>query len=244
MYYYSWLLKTLLLPQLISSLTYIVIGYLFKIKKYSPYLIKIPDRKVYDGKLDRKIENNEKIKKKLTLNLILNSVISLIIGLLFLQILPTEINPDIYIEKTYFIMFKKVIITYVISQIVFFFTHIMFHTKFMYKHFHYVHHQIDQPFSISANYSHPVEFIFSNLPTIMTGVILTEMSWVLTCFCWLPIITIESMLEHSGYKLVYNSKLFGEIVLFDPSHHDKHHKLKMYNYSSYEFVDKFFKTFK
>ena len=109
----------------------------------------------------------------------------------------------------------------------------------MYKHFHYVHHQIDQPFSISANYSHPVEFILSNLPTIMTGVILTEMSWLVTSFCWIPFITIESMLEHSGYKIK-----FGKITFFDPSHHDKHHKLKMYNYSSYEFVDKFFKTFK
>lgn len=225
MYYYSWLIKTLLLPQLVTNLTYFVVGHLLLYLNLNRYKI-------------RKLTILEKEKfplyKNLIINLTVNSTISLIIGLLFLQISPTHINPDDFIETNYIVMLFKVFMAYVISQIVFFTAHLIFHTKIMYKHFHYLHHQAEDPISLTANYCHPVEFTFSNLPTVVMGVILTQMSWLLSVVIWYPLITIISLLEHSGYKFFF----------FDPSHHDKHHKLKMYNYSSWPFVDKMFGTYK
>ena len=225
MFYQAWLLKTLLLPQLISNVIYVIIGHFFLYIQYKNYF-----ERYSLNKTDKKnIQYRD-----LFVNLFINSTISSTIGILFLQILPTNIDPDIFIEKSYYVMIIKVFITFIISQFVFYFTHRFLHIKFMYKYIHYYHHKYEEPIALSANYSHPIEFFISTLPTITSGVIITEMSWVLNCFVWIPIITIMSLLDHSGYK----------IFLFNPSHHDNHHKMKIHNYSSFKIIDKIFGTYK
>lgn len=225
MFYYNWLWKTLLLPQLIVVLIYFIIGHLILYINHKNYFEKYKIRK---GKIS-KISYFD-----LIFNLFINSTLSIIIGILFLQILPTHINPDNFIERNYYIMLIKILQTFIISEFTFYFTHRILHIKFIYKHIHYVHHKYEEPNALSTNYSHPLEFIFSTLPTITIGVLITEMSWKLNCYVWLPIITIKSIFYHSGYKMLF----------FDPSHHDNHHKMKKYNYSSYKIIDQMFGTYK
>ena len=53
----------------------------------------------------------------LIFNLFINSTISMIVGILFLEILPTHINPDDFIEKSYYVMFIKILKSFIISNL-------------------------------------------------------------------------------------------------------------------------------
>lgn len=45
----------------------------------------------------------------------------------------------------------------------FFWSHYILHSPFLYKHIHKIHHEYESPFSLAAEYSHPIEYVFGNL---------------------------------------------------------------------------------
>lgn len=211
-YYHDWLLKTILLPQLIIFITYTIIGHIALYKIY----------------LQRKSNNLSPPYIKVILNLSCNFILSTLFGICMLKITPTHLPLSNNFESLKLIIYKC-IIAYIISQLYFYFAHRLFHTKYLFKYIHYVHHQSINVHPLIANYCHPIELLFVNIPSVSLGVILTEMSWKLSCI-WYIFFTIHSMLDH--YKWIHSE------------HHNRHHEKIQYNYSTWPIIDKIFGTFK
>ena len=51
----------------------------------------------------------------------------------------------------------------IIEDFLFFFIHKLLHTKYLYKKIHKIHHEYYSPMPLTAFYSHPLEFILSNI---------------------------------------------------------------------------------
>lgn len=214
-YYKDWIIKTILLPQSIIFITYSIVGH---VSLYNNKNILYPSY------------------KKVILNLFFNFILSTTFGICLLKVLPlagsgkslpTDLPLPNEFESLPLIIYKWTI-AYIISQLYFYFSHRLFHTKYLFKYIHYIHHEAINVYPLVANYCHPLELLLVNLPSTTLGVILTQMSWKLSCI-WYLFFTIHSMMDH--YKWIYSE------------HHNKHHEKMKYNYSTWPIIDKIFGTF-
>ena len=103
----------------------------------------------------------------------------------------------------------------VLSDIIFYTTHRLFHTKKLYF-IHSIHHTYRHTFGISALYAHPIEFVLNNLGSLVTPIFLLGIP-----LNYLKIILVVStfttvIISHGGY-------------LESQSHYVHHLKYK-YNY--------------
>lgn len=205
-YYKDWFIKTILLPQSIIFITYSIVGHLSLL--YNKNIL-------YPS------------YKKVVLNLFCNFILSTTFGICLLKIAPTHLPLPNELESFSLIIYKW-IIAYIVSQLYFYFSHRLFHTKYLFKYIHYIHHEAINVYPLVANYCHPLELLLVNLPSTVLGVILTEMSWKLS-YIWYSFFTIHSMMDH--YKWIYSE------------HHNKHHEKMKYNYSTWSIIDKIFRTY-
>eukprot|EP01062_Namystynia_karyoxenos_P074278 TRINITY_DN7115_c0_g1_i1.p3 TRINITY_DN7115_c0_g1~~TRINITY_DN7115_c0_g1_i1.p3 ORF type:complete len:303 (+),score=120.95 TRINITY_DN7115_c0_g1_i1:2269-3177(+) len=100
-----------------------------------------------------------------------------------------------------------------VAEFLFFCTHALLHTKYLYAHIHSVHHRFMTPFSITAIAAHPIEFVFGNF-VMFVGPFFCNAHVLL----WLPATffgCLVTCLNHSGYQIP---------VLIGPNQfHDFHH---------------------
>ncbi|EGE84343.1 hypothetical protein RJZ56_007909 [Blastomyces dermatitidis] len=57
--------------------------------------------------------------------------------------------------------------TALLFEVSFYYFHALFHTKFMYRHVHSVHHHFKEEIAIAAFYSHPLEFLVLNFGLVV-----------------------------------------------------------------------------
>lgn len=228
-YYDEWRDKTFLLPQFIVFVIYSVFGFVTLLLDY------------YQPECWKKRAVNTEYKKlsfrfvpnymHLISNLIPNFLLINILGYLILQVSPTHLELSVFYEKNTYDVLKKLGITFLIEEGWFYVLHRIFHIPYLYRKFHHIHHEAAQPYSWTTNYCHWVEELVVNLPSVALGVIWTQMSWWLACI-WYSFITFRNMVYHSGHK-----------IIFDPTHHDEHHRTKTNNYALTPCIDKFFGTY-
>eukprot|EP00746_Dinoflagellata_sp_MGD_P167286 gnl/MRDRNA2_/MRDRNA2_97786_c0_seq1.p1 gnl/MRDRNA2_/MRDRNA2_97786_c0~~gnl/MRDRNA2_/MRDRNA2_97786_c0_seq1.p1 ORF type:complete len:269 (+),score=50.38 gnl/MRDRNA2_/MRDRNA2_97786_c0_seq1:97-903(+) len=84
-----------------------------------------------------------------------------------------------------------------LTEVMFFYSHKMFHTPFLYKHVHKVHHEVKAPFGICALYFHPIEHIQSAVENAAPALILG--SHVSVLMLWTGMATWAIILHHCGY---------------------------------------------
>ena len=103
------------------------------------------------------------------------------------------------------------------ADAVFYWTHRLFHTKYLYG-LHKQHHEWNEPVSASFLDAHPVENLLVNIPTVLVPLYLTPVSdfqqglWVISA-------TINSVVSH--------------MTTFNPDQpHVIHHKLRRYNFGA------------
>ncbi len=119
----------------------------------------------------------------------------------------------------------------------FYYTHRLFHTKYLYRTIHKIHHEWTSPIGIVCYYSHPIEHIFANILPIFVGPIIFR-SHIILCAIWSIVAVITIIAAHSGYHLPILSSLEA---------HDYHHLKFNEIYGVVGFLDKFHgtnKTFK
>ena len=85
-----------------------------------------------------------------------------------------------------------------IEDTLFYWLHRLFHTPFLYKHFHKVHHRYYNPTSLVSYYFHPVDLLVGvSIPTF-TGPMLLK-SHIYTLWLWIGVRMLEGVDGHCGY---------------------------------------------
>tara|TARA_B110000008_G_scaffold211280_2_gene210150 strand:+ start:134 stop:712 length:579 start_codon:yes stop_codon:yes gene_type:complete len=104
-----------------------------------------------------------------------------------------------------------------IADAVFYWTHRLFHTKYLYG-LHKQHHDWKEPVSASFLDAHPVENILVNIPTVLVPLYIAPVSNFQQCL-WVISATINSVVSH--------------MTTFNPDQpHVIHHKLRRYNFGA------------
>lgn len=123
-----------------------------------------------------------------------------------------------------------VFIYLVIEDFVEYWMHRLFHTPFLYKHIHKQHHFFQMPFSLCAEYAHPLDFVFCNYIPVMVGPCLFPQH-VVIFWAWLALRILLATELHTGYSFPWNLENFFYYYA-GPKHHDRHHEAFLGNYGS------------
>lgn len=120
--------------------------------------------------------------------------------------------------------------TIFLNELIFFYTHFLFHSKFFYKHFHKIHHEWNMPVAVRAFYCHPVEYFCCNMTAGLIPPMLMMMNDAQLCL-WIVLGTLNLVKAHSGF------------VGWGSEEHDLHHSKFNYNYGVLNIFDKLHKTY-
>ncbi|CEQ42350.1 SPOSA6832_04162 [Sporobolomyces salmonicolor] len=125
-----------------------------------------------------------------------------------------------------------------------YFAHRLFHTKYLYKHIHKVHHTYSAPFGLAAEYAHPLETLILGAGTVLAPLgfcylsagkmhILTMVRRTAFARClavprlnpfyiWIALRLFQAIDSHSGYDFPVSLRHFLPIWA-GAEHHDYHH---------------------
>ncbi|XP_078509809.1 fatty acid hydroxylase domain-containing protein 2 isoform X2 [Lissotriton helveticus] len=100
-----------------------------------------------------------------------------------------------------------------IEEVLFYYSHRLFHHPSLYKHIHKKHHEWTAPVGVVSLYAHPLEHMLSNMLPPMVGPMIMG-SHVATIMLWFCLALLSTTISHCGYHLPF---------LPSPEFHDFHH---------------------
>lgn len=159
------------------------------------------------------------------------NIISLVLFNQFLITFPVfyflgniEDGPFLTISNIY-----KIPLTFIIHECLFYYLHRLFHTSFLYKHVHKIHHRWKTPWAISATYAHPIEHLLVNILPIVIAGVLAGLNFT-TLRAWHIFALLNTLISaHGGYKKLDQSN--------SGSMHDLHHYEFNCNYGAIGLLD-------
>ncbi|XP_050934661.1 fatty acid hydroxylase domain-containing protein 2 isoform X1 [Lates calcarifer] len=101
----------------------------------------------------------------------------------------------------------------ILEEILFYYSHRLFHHPGLYKHFHKQHHEWTAPIGVVAIYAHPLEHVISNMLPVVIGPVILG-SHLSTTTLWYCLALVSTTISHCGYHLPF---------LPSPEFHDFHH---------------------
>ncbi|XP_002737756.1 fatty acid hydroxylase domain-containing protein 2-like [Saccoglossus kowalevskii] len=119
------------------------------------------------------------------------------------------------------------IVAVVGEEVVFYYTHRLFHHPYLYKRFHKKHHEWTAPIGLIALYAHPLEHALSNALAAVAGAFVVQ-SHLLSIWIWLVIAVYSTQITHSGYHFPFT---------LSPQFHDFHHAKFNYCYGAIGVLD-------
>lgn len=110
-----------------------------------------------------------------------------------------------------------------------YFLHRLFHVnKFLYRHFHSVHHRLYVPYAFGALYNHPLEgFLLDSCGAGLAHLVsLLTIRQAIVLFTFSTLKTVD---DHCGYRLPFDPLqiIFGN----NADYHDIHHQVKSLLYT-------------
>ena len=91
------------------------------------------------------------------------------------------------------------------DDIAFSISHTLLHTRFLMRNVHYVHHRHKITVGLAATYAHPLEYMFGNVLTAASGVLILGRSmhfWTFMMYlAWIQMNTING---HCGYDFPWS----------------------------------------
>eukprot|EP00118_Oscarella_pearsei_P010058 m.59885 g.59885 ORF g.59885 m.59885 type:complete len:265 (+) comp34905_c0_seq2:645-1439(+) len=114
-------------------------------------------------------------------------------------------------------------ICFVVYDTEYFMWHFAHHrVRFLYKHFHALHHEVKSPHAFASQYLHPFEFFCSSLFMVSTPLLLGVHP--LTNWIWMACGVFISVEDHSGYDFPLSLKWVLPFGIYGGApHHDMHH---------------------
>jgi len=138
-----------------------------------------------------------------------------------------DINPS-----SWFFYGFKIFLIVNLSNLFFYTTHRLLHTRWFFNQIHYKHHKFVEPIACATLYAHPVEHLFANILSFILPIIIVGTTFN-TIVCLLVAGTIVSTIAHVKYKILPTTN--GHLV---------HHQLFKYNYGFGNYLDKLLGTYK
>ncbi|XP_077984885.1 fatty acid hydroxylase domain-containing protein 2-like [Glandiceps talaboti] len=109
----------------------------------------------------------------------------------------------------------------------FYYSHRLLHHPLLYKHVHKVHHEWTSPIGLSCIYAHPIEFMTSNITTVIAGPLLMG-SHLVVHLIWFVIAIYSTSIAHCGYHFP---------LIKSNEQHDYHHYKFSVNYGTFGLLD-------
>lgn len=150
-----------------------------------------------------------------------------------LTCLPILLKNNIYISEnplTVGEFISDTIKTFLLMDFLFFILHYFLHTKFMFKHVHYIHHKFKYPFGFVGEATHPIEGMLFGIVSIIPIKIFSR--HFITQNVMLLFVMMNNIDSHSGYKFININKWTNGFLSGSISH-DLHHQYSIVNYSIY-----------
>lgn len=115
----------------------------------------------------------------------------------------------------------------------FFWTHFLFHTPWLYKNIHKKHHVYKQPTGVTAVLSDPIEAI-QTLAAMWFMPVYLGNTHIFTLQLWVAVRVYQTVIAHSGYNFPYISTQYWLPELMPGAiAHDFHHQHSNWNYGSF-----------
>ena len=91
-----------------------------------------------------------------------------------------------------------------IEDFLFYWSHRILHTPWMYKRVHKKHHEFDHPVAFMSHYAHWFEYIFASLlPSKISTVLLINDLHIITYFLYFLFSNARVIYYHCGYDIPY-----------------------------------------
>ncbi|XP_034033833.1 fatty acid hydroxylase domain-containing protein 2 isoform X2 [Thalassophryne amazonica] len=100
-----------------------------------------------------------------------------------------------------------------LEELMFYYSHRVFHCPELYKRFHKQHHEWTAPIGVVSIYAHPLEHVISNMLPVALGPVILGSHLSTTCL-WYCLALVSTTISHCGYHLPF---------LPSPEFHDFHH---------------------
>ncbi|SPO02384.1 related to C-4 methyl sterol oxidase [Cephalotrichum gorgonifer] len=113
-----------------------------------------------------------------------------------------------------------------IREVLFYYSHRLFHVPALYRAVHKVHHRFTAPVALASQYAHPVEHIIANMLPLAVPPALVG-AHVVTGWVFLAFMLAETATVHSGFDF------FGGLAAM----HDEHHRRFNINFGGFGVLD-------